>query len=579
MNLPALSDSELLPHGDCLDWEPGLLWTTATADGLIAAAYFSIPLALSWFAQQQKNLHFHALFWMFSLFILACGMTHLLAIANIWQPWYWLSAGVKTFTAVISVATAVVLWLALPAVRQFLDQRTELQHALEARNRELGSALARARQLEVEARQSEQRFRLTLANAPIGLATVSLDGRFTSVNQALCDMLGYTEAELTGLTFQAITHPADLQADLELVDDLLRGRRDSYRMEKRYITKPGKELLIQLDVALMVDDNGDPQHFISQIQDITERKNHELILRDGEQRLRTLLANLPTAVVVHRADTEIEYANPRAAELLGLSTDSLAGRTAVDPAWRFLREDGELMSVEDFPISQVLASGRPLKDFVMAVLKPHTTTPIWVHVNAFPARDDHGFIDRVIVSFIDISERRRLEEELRHQAQTDALTGLYNRRQFLRLANAELARARRHQRPLAALLLDVDSFKQLNDRYGHDTGDQVLRALGDTCRQLVRQNDIPCRLGGEEFALLLPETDHEQALQAASRLHEAIRAQRLPLPGGETLRWTASIGVALREQDDEDVAALLKRADRAMYDAKKAGRDCIRLAS
>ena len=178
----------------------------------------------------------------------------------------------------------------------------------------------------------------------------------------------------------------------------------------------------------------------------------------------------------------------------------------------------------------------------------------------------------------DISEQIRLTEQLRQQAQTDFLTGLANRRHFLALAQRELDRRKRYPQPLALAMLDLDHFKLVNDTHGHDTGDLVLQAFAETCRRLLRATDVVGRLGGEEFAILFPQTDAAQALEVGERLRAEIAAGGVARPQGLPIRYTVSLGIAAARDDDANIDMLLNRADAALYRAKADGRNCSRLA-
>jgi diguanylate cyclase (GGDEF)-like protein/PAS domain S-box-containing protein len=173
-------------------------------------------------------------------------------------------------------------------------------------------------------------------------------------------------------------------------------------------------------------------------------------------------------------------------------------------------------------------------------------------------------------------ENRYAQEELERRAYSDYLTGLANRRHFLELAESELARHLRYGRELSILMLDVDRFKQVNDTYGHKVGDLVLKNLSDVCRATLRNVDIVGRMGGEEFAVLLPETGSEHAMDAAERLRTAIAAAQVTLSGGLPLHSTASIGVATLSEKDADIDMLLNQADQALYRAKGEGRNRVR---
>jgi diguanylate cyclase (GGDEF)-like protein/PAS domain S-box-containing protein len=175
----------------------------------------------------------------------------------------------------------------------------------------------------------------------------------------------------------------------------------------------------------------------------------------------------------------------------------------------------------------------------------------------------------------DISERKQLEDKLKHQARVDLLTGINNRRHFFELAEQERVRAKRYGAPLPVLMLDVDHFKLVNDTYGHLVGDMVLQKLSEVCTRTLREIDIFGRLGGEEFAILLPETRMERALEVAERLRLAAAGATVPIEQGGSVHFTISIGVAMFAATDAKVGDILNRADTALYAAKNAGRNRV----
>lgn len=178
----------------------------------------------------------------------------------------------------------------------------------------------------------------------------------------------------------------------------------------------------------------------------------------------------------------------------------------------------------------------------------------------------------------DITERKELEWKLAEEAHTDALTGCANRRYFLESARQELSRVRRYNRALSVLMLDLDHFKVVNDEHGHHVGDLVLQKLVEVCTAILREADVVGRLGGEEFAVLLPETGAMDALEAGERVRAAVANAVVPLENGTPLRVTTSVGVATLSPDIADIETLLARADGALYAAKHAGRNRVMLA-
>ena len=179
-----------------------------------------------------------------------------------------------------------------------------------------------------------------------------------------------------------------------------------------------------------------------------------------------------------------------------------------------------------------------------------------------------------LMTFDDISGFVRAAELLRELADVDERTKLPNRRQFLRSLETEFARVQRYDRPLSVLMIDADDFKLINDRYGHFAGDEVLRALAVRLRGIVRQIDLLGRLGGEEFAVALMETDMPAALETAERLRREIAAEPFQVAAGK-IQVTVSVGVATRRSRDDNAAQLLSLADKAMYLAKTGGRNRV----
>lgn len=192
-----------------------------------------------------------------------------------------------------------------------------------------------------------------------------------------------------------------------------------------------------------------------------------------------------------------------------------------------------------------------------------------------------GRLVRLEIAF-DITERKRLEQELRAAveqaawlASTDELIGLKNRRAFFELGIQAFKQAKRRGRPIAVVVFDVDRFKQINDNHGHAAGDAVLRALAVRARSVVRESDILGRIGGEEFAIVLPEADLTVALRVAERLRTAVAAMQVETEAG-SISCTCSLGVAASATGDDDLETLLGQADRALLQAKRAGRNCIK---
>ncbi|CAM4235562.1 diguanylate cyclase [Vreelandella rituensis] len=202
------------------------------------------------------------------------------------------------------------------------------------------------------------------------------------------------------------------------------------------------------------------------------------------------------------------------------------------------------------------------------------TLPVVIQASAYTTR--RGFVHSRAMVF-DLSERKQLEETLARQAMTDPLTGLGNRRYLEDQAAMQIARAKRSGEPLSLIAIDLDRFKRINDTYGHDVGDCVLQAFANQAKKLLREEDVLCRMGGEEFAALLPTTSAAQAMQVAERLRTALETSPVDVAHDVTedgwLFYTASLGVTLVSAGETSLKPAIKRADQGLYAAKKAGRN------
>jgi diguanylate cyclase (GGDEF)-like protein/PAS domain S-box-containing protein len=280
-------------------------------------------------------------------------------------------------------------------------------------------------------------------------------------------------------------------------------------------------------------------------------------LSEHRETLQRILAAVPTPLVIFaREGRRLIQANEAAHRYFGdeILKESLVLETLLDH--RDLARLAETLhltgQVTEFETRLHLADGSQ-KDVLLAV-----TTLLVRGTQA------------ILAVLVDITSRKEMEAHLQRLATTDPLTGLANRGRFFAVAGVELRRAQRYQRPLAVLMIDIDLFKRINDAYGHETGDLALTAFAGLCRNLIRDHDVAARWGGEEFALLLPETDPPNAMAVADRLRSAVEELRLD---GLPARMTISVGVSEVSPEETTMDAALSRADQALYVAKRSGRN------
>ncbi|QNP40079.1 sensor domain-containing diguanylate cyclase [Lysobacter solisilvae (ex Woo and Kim 2020)] len=303
--------------------------------------------------------------------------------------------------------------------------------------------------------------------------------------------------------------------------------------------------------------------------DITHFKQLESELLQKNALLESLLENVDACIYTKDRARRYTYANAKMADVVGREPQELIGRT-----------DEELVAPE------VAANWRVLDDRVLATGAKQSGEQISTSAQGeirnfwvvqIPQRDRSGEIVSLLGIATDFTQFYRLKEELARQATTDELTGVRNRRSLLEVARQEFQRATRYGHPLSVLMIDIDHFKGINDRHGHDVGDTVLRAVANACRDELRDSDVLGRLGGEEFGVVLPNTGRPGALVVAERLRARIDALRLDGDWGADIAPKVSVGVACM-QGAPRIEAVLKQADQALYAAKAAGRNCVQVA-
>lgn len=299
----------------------------------------------------------------------------------------------------------------------------------------------------------------------------------------------------------------------------------------------------------------------------------ELYRENIKQRrfIESLLHTIPLPIFARDEEEIITHANPAYAEFHGMDLADMLGKHISD----VYSPEHVQQTVEDARLMRADPSGRQTFERTVTFHNPERKHQIIVHKAV--VRGEDGAAQGVVGAIADVTKMKAMQIELERLAATDPLTGAANRRAFMEKANAELQRSRRTGRPLALVMLDIDRFKSINDRFGHQVGDAVLKQLAVVCRATIRDSiDLFARMGGEEFVIVAPETDTAGASILAERLRRAIAKQELTFEG-VSLRYTASFGVAAvgGRAGDDSIDETLKRADACLYRSKEGGRNRV----
>ncbi|MEG4591465.1 PAS domain S-box protein [Microcoleus sp. F6_B6] len=274
--------------------------------------------------------------------------------------------------------------------------------------------IADRKQAEAALRESEERWELSVRGNNDGIWDWNVQTNEVFFSSRWKEMLGYEDREIQNIVDEWVNlvHPDDLGLVMQAVQDHFAKKTPFYITEHRLRCKDGSYKWILDRGQALWDDAGNVIRMAGSHTDITERKQAEFALQVSEARYRQLIDNLNAGFVIHATDTSIQLCNETAGELLGLSTDQMLGKTAISPAWHFVREDGSVMPLEEYPVNQVLSSGSSLTNYVLGI-KKEIDSCVWVLVNAYPEFDRNGQLAQVVVTFLDVSKGKKVEQEIK----------------------------------------------------------------------------------------------------------------------------------------------------------------------
>ena len=421
-------------------------------------------------------------------------------------------------------------------------------------------------------RQNEECLTYVLEGSRLGFWDWDLETGKVNRNAIWAEMLGYSYNDIQFSTQQwtDFVHPEDRARAWASISAVLEGRADEHKMIYRMKTHEGGYKWI-LDQARVVhrDADGKPLRMSGTHYDLNELKQAEDALQASEQRFQSIFETAAVGISQVGLDGRFQLINDTFCHIIGYSREEILTRKLT---FQDITHPDDL--APDLQLLEQLVQGSiPSYQLEKRYIRKDGGI-VWVKLSVASLRDVNGQHIGFISAVLDITQLKSLQDELQVQAHVDYLTGIPNRRHFIELAEYELARAQRYGSDLAVLMIDIDHFKKINDDHGHKAGDIVLQKIVKAMQDTLREVDVMGRMGGEEFAILLPQTKKDRAMEVAERLLIQAAEHEVVLADDQSVNITLSIGVTTLTQH-KNIDALLLQADLGLYQAKNSGRNTV----
>jgi len=402
-------------------------------------------------------------------------------------------------------------------------------------------------------RESEEKYRTILENIEDSYYEVDLAGNLTFFNDSMCRIWGYPKEELIGMNDRQYTDQENAKRLFQAFNKVYRTGEPSRECDWGIIRKDGTKRYLEASVSLRKDPSGKPIGFRGIVRDITERKQADEALRESEERFRQLAENIREVFYIHEEGRH-RYVSPAYAEIWGRPPQTLYE----DP-----NSFWETIHPEDRDYVKGFMEKKTQEEYevVYRIVRPDQSIR-WIRDRSFPVGNGSGRTQRAVGIAADITDLKLGEEKLKYLSLHDPLTGLYNRIYF----EEEMSRIEKTRYETVGILVcDVDGLKLVNDTLGHDQGDRLLAAAARVIQDSFREGDLAARIGGDEFAIALPNTTESAVENACQRIQETVDTYNATTP---ELPLSISVGFAVKNGSHKNLKDVFKEADNHMYRKK-----------
>lgn len=440
-------------------------------------------------------------------------------------------------------------------VMSFYSQLGVMISALSFSNLSLSRMLTEQKRVEAELKESEKKFQLLFTRAPLGYQSLDFDGKFIEVNPKWLETLGYQKEEVIGKWFGDFLCPEYVEGFRERFP--LFKSQGFIHSEFEMRCKDGQRLMIAFEGKIGYDSDGTFKQTHCILQDITERNKMETQLYNEKELFKTTLISIGDGVISTDTQGQVLIMNKVAEQLTGWTQSEAVGQP-IDTVFQIINEFTRAKC--NNPVAKVLAMERiiELANHTLLISKYGIERPI--EDSAAPIIDERGNLTGVVLVFRDFTEKKKNHDQIKYLSFHDHLTGLYNRRFY----EEELVRLDTRRRwPLTIVMSDVNGLKLINDSFGHGTGDQLLIKTAKAITNGCRTDDIIARMGGDEFVILLPETDAFEAAKMIKRIKNLLKKENV-----EGVEISVSFGYETKISADDDIEEIIRKAEDQMYHNK-----------